>query len=277
MHDDAVRDSVRLLETVIEQNTEPDPDTPGGRRVRIGVPPDRVCSVGDPEMRHGRKSRSKAFNGYKRHIATLVDAPLVLAARALPANQPENEAVPMLLDDVEPHGELAELFIDRGYISNDRVTQLHRSKVPIRCRPWPENNNTGLFTKSDFTIDLRRREVTCPAGNTATFTTKTRRATFPAEVCHTCSSRQDCTTAKGGRSLEVHPQEALLKKLRRGVATAAGRRQLRTRVPVEHRLARIQKKQGERARYKGVRMNTFDLRRHAAVANLIEIRHALAA
>lgn len=277
MVDPAVVDAVDLLELVIEQNTEPDPDAPGGRRIRLGVPPDRVCSVGDPEMRHGRKSRSKAFNGYKRHVATSVDAPLVLAARALPANQPENEGVPLLLEDITSHGELSELFIDRGYVAHERVNELHRKKIPIRCRPWPENNKTGLFPKSEFKIDLRRRQVTCPAGLTVPYKSTNGRALFGAERCSPCILRSQCTTAKAGRTLVVHKQEALLKKLRRGVATPAGRKKLRKRVPVEHRLARIGRSQGDRARYKGQRMNTFDLRRHAAVANLLEVRHAMAA
>ena len=50
---------------------------------------------------------------------------------------------------------------------------------------------------------------------------------------------------------------------------------LRPRVAVEHRLARIGALQTDRARYKGARKNTLDLRRHAAVANLIEIHAAL--
>ena len=31
-------------------------------------------------MRHGRKSSSYAFNGYKRHIATDLDAGLIVAS-----------------------------------------------------------------------------------------------------------------------------------------------------------------------------------------------------
>lgn len=270
-----VQDAVELLELVIAQNTEPDPSTPGGRKIRRGVPPERVCSIGDPEMRHGRKSRSKAFNGYKRHVATLVDAPLILAARVTPANQPENEAAPRLLEDVGSHGELGELFIDRGYVSNERIAELHK-KIPIRCRPWPENNRTGLFSKSEFKLDLRRRRVTCPAGVRVKYSPTNGRAQFGAN-CSPCSLRDQCTNARKGRTVVVHPHEALLKTLRDGVASREGRRELRKRVVVEHRLARIQRLQGERARYKGERMNTFDLRRHAAVANLLELRYALAA
>jgi hypothetical protein len=37
------------------------------------VAAERRVSIEDPEMRHGRKSKSKRFNGYKRHIATDLD------------------------------------------------------------------------------------------------------------------------------------------------------------------------------------------------------------
>jgi hypothetical protein len=54
------------LQQVLEQDLEPDPS--GGRkrklRVRQGVAADRRISMEGPELRHGRKSKSKCFNGY---------------------------------------------------------------------------------------------------------------------------------------------------------------------------------------------------------------------
>ena len=50
-----------------------------------------------------------------------------------------------------------------------------------------------------------------------------------------------------------------------------GRASLRHRTTVEHSLARIEQIQGSKARYKGTRKNTLDLRRVAAVANLQRI------
>jgi transposase len=60
----------------------------------------------------------------------------------------------------------------------------------------------------------------------------------------------------------------LLQTLRTAQQDSAGRARLRTRTTVEHALARIQQIQGHKARYKGVRKNTLDLRRVAAVTNL---------
>jgi hypothetical protein len=271
-----VDEAASLLERVLNQDTEPDPERPRRVRIRKGVAEDRVCSVGDPEMRHGRKSRTQAFNGYKRYIATSLDAPLVLAAEARPANVPEREAVPSLVDQVAPYGELAELFIDRGFLAHSEIAQLHRDGVKIRCRPWREQTKRGHFGKSDFAIDFRRRLVTCPAGRQAEYSAVSFMAYF-GKACARCRLRPRCTDGREGRSVTLHPHERLHRKLEKGRATKRGRRDLRKRVVVEHRLARIGNLQGDRARYKSARKNTLDLRRHAAVANLIELQAALAA
>jgi hypothetical protein len=45
----------------------------GGVQIRQGVAEDRRVSIEDAEMRHGRKSKSKQFNGYKQHVGTDLD------------------------------------------------------------------------------------------------------------------------------------------------------------------------------------------------------------
>ena len=100
-------------------------------------------------------------------------------------------------------------------------------------------------------------------------------ARFPETACSTCSRRVQCTAAKsGGRSVTVHPQEKLLLDLRERRATREGRADLRQRVTVEHSLAAIAAIQGPRARYKGIRKNSLDLRRRAIVANFQPLKAA---
>ena len=57
--------------------------------LRRGVAKDRRISVDDGEMRHGRKSRSVLFDGYKRHVIRDLDTGLVPAVGITPANAPE--------------------------------------------------------------------------------------------------------------------------------------------------------------------------------------------
>jgi transposase len=91
---------------------------------------------------------------------------------------------------------------------------------------------------------------------------------FPAATCAGCALRERCTTSTSGRSVRIHPDEALLQELRERQQTPQGRAKLRERVAVEHALAHIGSWQGRRARYRGVRKNVFDLRRYAVVHNL---------
>ncbi len=135
-------------------------------------------------------------------------------------------------------------------------------------RAW-QTANDGFFTKEHFEIDLQRRSVTCPAGRTVKIGVAGKVA-FRADECAACELKSLCTPARR-RSLSVHRQEALLIRLRQDLKTKSGRRELRKRVAVEHRLARIGFIQGRRARYKGSRKNELDLNRSAAIANLQEV------
>jgi IS5 family transposase len=65
--------------------------------------------------------------------------------------------------------------------------------------------------------------------------------------------------------------EGLLIKLRARAKRKSGRKELRRRTVVEHRLARVGAIQGNRARYRGARKNELDLNRAAALANLLEV------
>ncbi len=84
-----------------------------------------------------------------------------------------------------------------------------------------------------------------------------------------------------GRTVTMGDNERLQKKLRSLQQTRAGRETLRERVSVEHQLAHLANRQGPKARYRGTRRNTFDLRRLSAVQNLESIarceRYALRA
>ena len=75
---------VATLKKVATQDIEPDPDG-SGSRIKDGVTPDRQISIHDPDMRHGRKSSSKRFNGYKQHVMQDLDVPGLIAATLVTA------------------------------------------------------------------------------------------------------------------------------------------------------------------------------------------------
>jgi hypothetical protein len=225
-------------------------------------------------MRHGRKSKHKRFTGTKRHVATDLDDDLILAWAVTPANRPEDEAAAPLKADIERQelGPIAELSIDRGYLSSPIVSAIRKAGGTVLCRPWGLAQGE-VFSKQDFQLNLRERTITCPGGHTETFRLGTV-VEFPAVQCDRCPLRAQCTTAALGRGRTVSRggDEPFQHRLRQRAATRAGRAQLRQRVEVEQRLAHLGARQGRRARYKGVRTNLFDVRRTAAVLNLQTIQ-----
>jgi Transposase DDE domain/Transposase domain (DUF772) len=238
-----------------------------GPALRRGVARDRRISVEDSQMRHGRKSRSVLFGGYKRHVLRDLDTGLVPAVGITPANVPEASVTGDIEADLQAAGmSLAELHIDRAYLSPALV----RGRGPdlaIFCKAWRVRNTGGRFAKDQFTLDFDAGRLTCPAGVAMPFQPgKTVR--FPKDTCAACPLRQRCTASSTGRSVSIHPDEALLAGLRHRQQTPQGRAELRERVAVEHALAHVGHWQGRRARYLGTRKNLFDLRRVAVVHNL---------
>jgi hypothetical protein len=84
-----IRPYIDAIAQVGNQDLEPSPDS--GLRIRHGVAPGRRISVEDAEMRHGRKSRSKRFDGEEEHIARELDFPAIVACAVTPTNTPEEE------------------------------------------------------------------------------------------------------------------------------------------------------------------------------------------
>jgi transposase len=253
----AVADQVRA------QDVDPAAGPPA---LRHGVARDRRISVEDGAMRHGRKSKSQRVDGFKRHVLRDLDTGLVRAVGLTPANVPEAAATDALLADLAPQGvTLRELHIDRGYLAS-RLVRERPPDLAIYCKAWPVRNG-DRFPKTAFALDWARGTIRCPNGVLRPFAPGGV-VRFPAAACAACPLRERCTRGDRGRSVAVHPDERLLEELRRRQRTPAGRAKLRERVAVEHALAHVGRRQGRRARYRGVRPNLFDLRRAAAVDNL---------
>jgi hypothetical protein len=262
--DEAAAAAVAVARQVRDQDVDLSGPAPVLRR---GVARGRRISVEDGEMRHGRKSRSVLFDGYKRHVLRDLDTGLVPAVGITPANAPEASVTGGITADLEAAGwRLAELHIDRAYLSSALVRD-RGPDLAVFCKAWRVRNTGGRFAKDQFTLDFDAGQLTCPAGVSMPLEPgKTVR--FPAGTCAACPLRARCTTSSHGRSVSIHPDEALLTGLRQRQQTTEGREELRERVQVEHALAHIGHWQGRRARYLGTRKNLFDLRRVAVVHNL---------
>ena len=162
------------------------------------------------KMRHGRKSKSKRFDGYKRHIVADLDGELILACAVTPANRPEEEAAPVLRDDIAhlpSRNVIAELHIDRGYVGSTLVQDVLDARREVICKPWVARNGK-LLTKSDFHINMRSHTIRCPAREVERVRARLRRGVRSRSGAR-CPLRSGCTMASpaAGRTVSIARDE----------------------------------------------------------------------
>src|SRR6185437_10263759 len=204
------QEALAVARQVVAQDVEHDAD--GRAQLRRGVARDRRISVEDAEMRHGRKSASHLFDGFKRHVGRDLDSGLVRVVGLTAANAPEASVTPALAADLAHQPvRLAELHIDRAYLSSHLVRE-RSEDLTIFCKAWPVRNG-DRFTKTAFTLDWDTGRLQCPAGVQVPFTPGTT-VHFPAPCCRSCHYQERCTTSSHGRSVHIHPDERLLEELR---------------------------------------------------------------
>jgi hypothetical protein len=136
----------------------------------------------------------------------------------------------------------------------------------------PDLQNQGYFAKTDFQIDLEAGTCTCPNQQTTSDFRPAKGGggtfVFATETCATCPLRTQCTRGQGGRTVQLHPQEALLQQARALQRSPAFGEVRRRRQVVEHRIARLVQLGIRQARYIGRTRTLFQLCLAAAVANL---------
>jgi transposase len=268
--DRALEEAAGLLARILQQDIERHDDGP---MLKQGVSRDRVVSVHDSEMRHGRKSKRKRFDGHKAQIAVDTETQLITGATALPGNAPDHDEALAMVEATEECTEcpVEETMADSAYGDGQTRQAFHDAGRTLIARVPPVTNQ-GRFPKTMFMIDLEPMSCTCPAQqHTNDFRAASRGGGtfhFESGVCDACPLRTQCVRGRAGRTVAVHPQEGLLQEARRFQAQPQFGSYRKKRQAVEHRLARLVQLGIRQARYVGLRKTCFQLLMAAAVANL---------
>jgi IS5 family transposase len=263
-------DAVDLLALVAGQDVEQGED--GMFRIARKTAADRVISTVDTQARHGHKSRHRRFDGYKAHLSVDPDSELIDEVAATPANTPDREAAGELLGDLAGDQDKPEVVGDSAY--GDAATRAHLEAqgftVTAKCPP--ARNSGGRFPKDRFDVDLDHGTVTCPAGQTAVIIPvrgSGGRASF-RPWCATCPLRSACTSSRRGRTIAIHPQEAVLQRARASQRDPAWQDRYRTGRPtVERKISHFTRRAwgGRKARTRGLARVSTDLDTRAGAIN----------
>jgi hypothetical protein len=279
-----LRRAAEILRQVLLQDVEEKPNEEGGgKRIRRGTSAERICSVQDPQMRHGRKSSSVRFDGHKTDVVADVETGLLTAVDVVEGSAKDEEGSLELVQEAATNTglEVEAALADCAYGSGENRERFEQAGIALLAKV-PKLPRTGYFTKDEFEFDLESMRCRCPAGQTTTTVIKAgwqqtasgarvqlHAFRFPAKICADCPLRAACfkKDVKRGREVQLHPHEAKLQAARAWQRSPEFDDFRKQRQVVEHRIARLVQLGIRQARYVGRRKTLFQVLLAAAVAN----------
>ena len=272
-----------ILRKVLLQDIESKDEPEGGKKLRQGTSSGRICSVHDPEMRHGRKSATTRFDGHKAQVVGDVDSGLVTAVGVMEGSAKDEEGSLELVQEAGANTGLPvdQVLADCAYGSGENRERFEAAGIELLAKV-PKPAQTGYFTKDDFEIDLESMSCRCPGGQTTTKLVKAgwqenasgervqlQAFGFPASVCAACPLRSQCFKQNGhGRQIRLGPHEARLQAARAWQRSPEFDEFRKRRQLIEHRIARLVQLGIRQARYIGRHKTLFQVLMAATVANL---------
>jgi hypothetical protein len=270
--------AVALLALVAGQDVEPaegSDGTDGRWRIARKVAADRVISVNDRDARHTRKSPENRRDGYRAHVAACPETGIITGEQLTRAAGEENSdaaaAARFLADHGAAGGAPCEWYGDSAYGTGDLRAAIQQAGHGAVIKPGPlQAAVDGGLTMDDFTVDETAGTVTCPAGVTRRITA--RRSVIFGAACRGCPLRPRCTTARDGRTVRLHPRDAILRAARRDWAARPDLREdyRKYRPNIERVISQVATRGGRRLRlrYLGTARNNAWLKNRTAALNL---------
>jgi len=244
---------VRRLGWMLAKILGDDVETNGSGEPQIaeGTAAERIISLEDPAMRHGRKSAAHKFNGYK--VSTSLDqaSELILDIADFAANQGDGKALMPIIERVEKHVGVivASVMGDGAYGSGEnRAACAERPANPIDLLAPMRHPADPAVDKSAFEIDLEAQTATCPHGQTVSASRSktdeegrtTHKFVFDRSLCLPCPLFARCVRSQTtGRTLTTSPYEAYLRAARERQQTDEFKQRYRLRSRVEGKQAEL--------------------------------------
>ena len=251
-------------------------DKQGKPQIAQGTAPDRIISVTDPEMRHGRKSSAQRFNGFKVAVTTEQSSEMILDVQDMSAAGSDGRELLPTIARVEQHAgvTIEQVMGDGAYGSGENRAACAAQEIdllaPVMRPPDP------VVAKSAFHIDMTQQTATCPAGYTvfgkpspSEHGQPTLAFTFPRATCAACPLFERCVRSKvAGRTVSTHPYEAYLHDARLRQQTDEFKERYRLRSAIERKQAELVQHGIRQTRYLGHGKRQLQRLWTAAVVNL---------
>ena len=277
-----LREAQQLLADLLSQDIDEEPEDGGGAEIRQGTTKDRIVSTTDPEMRHGHKSHSKGFEGYKAAIVVDAKSGVILTTDVRGGNVHDREgAAEWVAEAAERSGqELEEVLGDTAYGDLETRDSIEALGAEVIAKA-PPGTRKGMFDRRNFRVDVKRGVTRCPAGKRSIRRNGVKgddpgwTYVFSRNDCSPCPLRAQCTKSPTqARHLKITEKTEKLWVLRKQQRTKRFRKRYRKRVVVEHRIGRMVQLGARQAKYFGKTKTGFQIALIATVANLMLVAAA---
>jgi hypothetical protein len=211
---------------IFEQDLET--DEKGQLVIAKKVAKDRIVSLTDPHARHGRKSKSKAFNGFKVHVLGDIVSGLITAVTVTAGNQHDGSVAHRLIRRAKNLS--ASLQVVLGDTAYGGATLRHRVQSELGVKlvaPPPPGKKTqpDALTRDDIDINFDACTATCVAGVVVSqhelvwskdYQCRVFAIAWPKQTSIACPLRERCNgNRSSGHRIRLHPHEQQLRQARK--------------------------------------------------------------
>jgi len=264
-------------------------DNQGRLVVAQHVAHDRLISLTDPQARHGRKSKSRRFNGFKIHIVGDLESGLIASVAVTAGNLHDAAPTHRLVRRAKAlFDEIQQVLGDTAYGGTRARHDIKQTlDVDLLTPPQPDTQSkAGKVNKSDFIIDFETATVTCPGGNSIgvyevvhdkDHDLPTQRYRWSKQDCDACPLRTACLDKdRRTRTLTLHPLEQELRAHREEWQNPEFRTLYRRRGEFERLINTVVRHGGRQARTWGLTAAATQVHAIVTTSNLHLLARTLA-
>lgn len=248
-------------------------DASGRLVVATRVAKNRIISLTDPQAQHGRKSKSRTFNGYKVHLLGDVVSGLITAVCVTMGSTHDGAVAHRLIRRAKALCRAIERVLGDTHYGAAELRQQVREDMSVVLLAPPIRQSNKPFGRHSFTFDFDAKTATCPTGVTTRehrqYWSKDHERSasafrWPSEECNRCQFREPCCGRRqGGKLIRLHPFEPELREAREQWEQPETREEYRVRGQCERLVNQVVRHGGRQARQWG--LQAANLQAHAIV------------
>ncbi len=248
----SVKQKIEQLNQILNENIE---EKNGNVQKKKEHVKNKLVSLVDEDARHGAKSDSKPFTGYKANIIKSDDGFVTNIIGTAGNTYDGNVLLPLVDEKIENSSKPKKVRGDTHYGSAENRFQMLDRRIVVVAPIQEGFNPTGLLSQEKFVLD--KSGVTCPAGNRtmiSNYNEKEGTTTFyfKKEICSQCSLKDKCTKQEG-RTITIGEHYDLVMEAKEYNKTQDFKDDMKERAHIEPKNAEMKRFHGmARARYWGL-------------------------